>query len=167
MNTKDEIKRQIIAKVKATFPMYPIDVQTSPEDDESLWVQVFCVPADQVLKLEDEIFNIQDALAPAGEILLLPMVKDMAITRQYYPEYLPKEPVAAQAAAFVDLFKATTLALSKWSIASASEYSPRECYTVPRQVPVLEAVSNLDEVLQPATQRESTVPAKSNFALAA
>ena len=149
MKTKDEIKSQIIAKVKATFPMYPVDVQTSPEDDESLWVQVFCVPADQVLKLEDEIFNIQDALAPAGEIILLPMVKDMAITRQYYPEYLTKEPVAA----FVDLFKAPTLVLSKWSIASVSGHSPRESYTVPRQVPVLAAVSNLDEVLQPATMQ--------------
>lgn len=167
MNTKDEIKRQIVAKVKETFSMYPVDVQTSPEDDESLWVQVFCVPADQVLKLEDEIFNIQDALAPAGEILLLPMVKDMAITRQYYAEYLPKESVAAQAVAFVDFFKATTLALPKWSIASASGYSVRESYTVPRQVPVLAAISNVDEVLQPATQRESTVPTKGNLALAA
>ena len=167
MSTTIDIMRKITEDLSREFPKCPVLVQESPEDTTSLWVQVFCVPVDKEAQVEDFIDQLQEELAPLGEFMLLPMVKDMAITRQYYPEYLPNEPMAAQAGASVDLFKATESTLPKWASVSTSGYSLRESYTVPRQVPVLAAGSNVDEILQPATQRESTVPATSNFALAA
>ena len=166
MSTNNDIKRNITESLSREFPKCPVIVQESPEDSKALWVQVFCVPVAQEENVEASIFLLQDTLAPEGEFMLLPMVKDLEITRQYYPEHLPKEPVAAQVVTLVDLFSKLGK-LQRWSSVSAPDYASRECYAVSRQIPILAAVSRADEMLQPATQRESTVPAKGNYAFAA
>jgi len=84
MSTTIDIKRNITESLSREFPQCPVLVQESPEDSESLWVQVFCVPADKEAAVETLIDRLQDTLAPKGEYMLLPMVNNLEITRQYY-----------------------------------------------------------------------------------
>ncbi len=166
MSTTNDIKRTIAESMSREFPKYPVLVQESPEDSTSLWVQVFCVPADKESKVESLIDWLQDTLAPEGEFMLLPMVNNLEITRQYYPEFMPREPEAAQAMKFMDLLL-PIMAVSKWSTKSTCSYTPRECYAVSCQLQRLESNHDADKLLQPASERVSSVTANGNFALAA
>lgn len=75
-----DIKGNIAEALSRAFPRCPVRVQESPEDTASLWVQVFCVPAGDEETVEALIDQLQEDLAPAGEYMLLPMVKNAAYT---------------------------------------------------------------------------------------
>lgn len=166
MSTTIEIKRNITESLSREFPQCPVLVQVSPEDIASLWVQVFCVPAEKEAAVEGLIDRLQDALAPEGEYMLLPMVNNLEITRQYYPEYMPREPAAAQVMKPVDLML-PNLSMSRWSSNSMPTYTSRECYAVSRQLKLLESNHDEDAMLQPVSEGASTAAANDNFALAA
>ena len=166
MSTTIEIKRNITESLSREFPQCPVLVQESPEDTASLWVQVFCVPAEKEAAVESLIDRLQDTLAPEGEYMLLPMVNNLEITRQYYPEYMPREPEPAQVMKLVDLML-PTLSMPRWSNHSTPTYTHYECYAVSRQLHLLESNHDEDAMLQPASEGASTAAANDNFALAA
>lgn len=93
MNALDSIRDVVARQVKDRFGDYPVVVQGSPEDPDSLWVQVFAVPEAQELAVTDLILDLQDTVSPDCSVLLLPMVKTLEVTRKYYPHYLSSEPI--------------------------------------------------------------------------
>ncbi len=93
MNSLDTIRDVVAQHVKARFGDYPVVIQESPEDPESLWVQVFAVPDAQELAVTDLILDLQETVSPDCSVLLLPMVKTLEVTRQYYPQHAPSEPI--------------------------------------------------------------------------
>lgn len=96
MKMIEEIRQLVAAGVTRVFPGYPVAIHESPEDSATLWVQVFGVPSDTVRAVKNAIHVLQQELPADADVLLLPMVKNLEITRQYYPQYLPPEaePVA-------------------------------------------------------------------------
>jgi len=99
MNT--EIKARVLRALQAAFPECPADVQESPEDIYTLWVRVFAVPPEQVRVIKNFIHRVASELPPAAGAILLPMVKNQDVTRQHYPQFMPKVP-AFRASAFID-----------------------------------------------------------------
>jgi len=78
----------IVAAMNVRFPLFPVSVQESPEDDKSLWLCVFAVPAGEVRAVKNYIYALQQELFPDGTTILLPMVKNAKITEEHYPEFL-------------------------------------------------------------------------------
>lgn len=89
MSTVD-IKKWTKKRVSTAYSEYPVVIQESPEDAETLWVQVFAVPAAFVHEVTVYILDLQDEIGDEAAILL-PMVKDMDVTRQHYPQFVPCE----------------------------------------------------------------------------
>jgi len=85
---KEILYKKIQAVMNSEFPDFPCVIQESPEDSRALWVQVFSVPETEVEIVEDFIDDLEDRLPPDHEVFLLPMVKSLDVTRQYYPQYL-------------------------------------------------------------------------------
>lgn len=98
MNNVNEIKELLKAKLRAVFANYPAVVEESPEDTETLWVQVFAVPSPRVREVKDFIHDLQDEFGDALGVVLLPMVKNLEVTRKYYQQYTPVEMPAMIAA---------------------------------------------------------------------
>jgi hypothetical protein len=92
------------ARVRTSFGELPVVVQTSPEDASALWVQVFAVPVEQVRGVKDLILQLQSELPEDDSFLLLPMVKDLAVTQAHYPQYMLRSS-AAMLAAFTRFFE--------------------------------------------------------------
>ena len=80
------IAEQVKSQVVETFPMYPVTVLPAPDDDYSLCVRVFGVPQEAISAVHARISELQDVLDEKGEVMLVPMVKSMEVTRKYYPE---------------------------------------------------------------------------------
>lgn len=87
-----EIATQVKVRMQETYRVYPVTVQSSPDDMLVLCIRVFAVPENQIDEVQDFIFDLQDSLIAKNEAMLLPMVKNIEVTRQYYPEHLPPEP---------------------------------------------------------------------------
>lgn len=98
MNTAEEMKELVSARVRAAFGELPVAVQESPEDSTTLWVQVFAVPAEKVKEVRQFILAMQDELLAVSDVILLPMVKNLAVTREHYPQHAPRDPAPIQAA---------------------------------------------------------------------
>lgn len=90
MNTNNIIEF-IANKVTAAYHAYPVVVEESPEDTETLCVQVFAVPPPRVREVKNFIHDLQDEFGDALGVVLLPMVKNLEVTRNYYPQYAPVE----------------------------------------------------------------------------
>lgn len=89
MTERDRVVSTIQDRLRDRFPEYPVDVRTSPDDEHLLCVRVFAVPDDAVESVEDLIFDLQEEILDSAEFILLPMVKDLATTHQYYPQHAP------------------------------------------------------------------------------
>ncbi|MDD2597641.1 MAG: hypothetical protein PHO37_00240 [Kiritimatiellae bacterium] len=123
MGTTIDITKEITKYLSCELPQFPVMVSESPEDSMALWVQVFCVTSDQEELVEETIFNAQEKFYPTGEIMFLPMVKSLAITKQYYPEHLPTKSVASQIATPIDLLKITSAISAEWSMLNSATQS--------------------------------------------
>lgn len=106
-----------------------------------------------------------DELAPAGEYMLLPMVKNLETTEQYYPEYLPQKPAAALASSCDDIFAAMP-AQPEWSSGASAYNLPCKYYAVSRQLAILDAASD-HGTLKAANRDLSDVSATTDLAFAA
>lgn len=95
MNSLDSVWDVVARQVKARFGDYPVVVQESPEDPDSLWVQVFAVPEAQEFAVTDLILDLQDRVSPDCSVLLLPMVKTLEVTQRYYPQYAQTDSIQA------------------------------------------------------------------------
>ena len=98
MKSIDEIKGLVTERLKGKFGDFPVVIRESPEDSTTYWVQVYAVPGDMVRKVQDLIFDLQEDIWPEGDTLLLPMVKDVAVTREHYPQYAPQKELSNAAA---------------------------------------------------------------------
>ncbi len=58
------------------------------DDPDVVCVRVYGVSEQNVTTVEDRIFDLSDTLFPSGEKSLLPMVKTLAVTKEFYPELL-------------------------------------------------------------------------------
>lgn len=91
MNTVNEIKLFLTRELNAAFRHYPVVIEESPEDADTLWVQVFSVPSPRVREVKNVIHNLQDEIGDKNGALLLPMVKNIEVTRLHYPQHAPCE----------------------------------------------------------------------------
>ncbi len=98
MNAQNIVGR-IEEKINETYREYPVVVQESPEDSETLWVQVFAVPAPRVREVKNFIHDLQDGIGDESGVVLLPMVKNLEVTQKYYPQHAPVE-IPAMIAAY-------------------------------------------------------------------
>jgi len=89
MNIANDVKILLEKKIDEAFSNYPVMIQVSPEDAETLWVQVFAVPAARVREVKDFIHDLQDTIGDESGVVLLPMVKNLEVTRQHYPQFAP------------------------------------------------------------------------------
>jgi hypothetical protein len=79
---------KIIYSIHVKFG-YKALIQPSADDAQTLCVRVFGVPKKCISEVENLIFDIQDRLVESSDFMLLPMVKSLEVTKEYYPEYLP------------------------------------------------------------------------------
>lgn len=89
------IVAQVKDRMRETFPAYTVTVQSSPDDILVLCVRVFAVPENKIDEVENFVFDLQDSLIAKTEVMLLPMVKNLEVTRQHYPEYMPSQLAAS------------------------------------------------------------------------
>ncbi|MCX6996609.1 MAG: hypothetical protein NTV49_05880 [Kiritimatiellaeota bacterium] len=94
MKTLAEIKALVERRIRGSGCDFPVVVQVSPEDSTTFWVQVFAVPPERVREIKNIILGLQDELTAADEVLLLPMVKNLAVTQQHYPKHMPHDAAA-------------------------------------------------------------------------
>jgi hypothetical protein len=157
MSTTNGIKEKITEYLTGEFPKFPIVVCESPEDSMTLWVQVFCVTPDQKELVKKKIFDTQEKLFSNFEMILLPMVKSLAITEQYYPEYLPKDPIvnlAEDASVFFDKIDACS---SKWLVSSVSCNCILEDFSTLNLKPLLTMNCNSDAVIMPTERNKPLI----------
>ena len=95
MNSTANLLEAVKTAFAGKYPHYPVTVCESADDRFVLCVRVFAVPADQVRAVKAVIQQIERDLVADGQYLLLPMVKNLDVTREHYPEYLPPEPAEA------------------------------------------------------------------------
>ena len=110
MKTIEEIEALVVERIGGAFRGYPVVVQESPEDSTTLWVQVFGVGRDEVRTVNDAILGLQEEVLAVSDVILLPMVKNLTVTRECYPEYAPVAPASVLAA--------IERALEKWEPAT-------------------------------------------------
>jgi len=159
-------KTTILAALKQTFPGFPAEVQESPEDTATLWVRVFSVPSDQVRAVKDFIHNLEDNLTADAHALLLPMVKNIEVTRQHYPERMPLAP-AASLSAFAEQFMCGIAPeRNEWKkIVYSGDYS--YCFGSAISQREFDLSSIMDVQLQPRRIQKAIIPANEEYALAA
>lgn len=98
MTSQQKMIEQVDREVRLALPDFPIVVQPSADDEYVLCVRIFAVPRAEVERLENVIFELEERLLVESRYILLPMVKNLEVTRQYYPEHLPPpvSPVVAE-----------------------------------------------------------------------
>lgn len=92
MRTLSEMITWIGSEVRNVIPDFPVDVQPSPDDTYVLCVRVYAVPRAKVKRVEKTVFELEERLLTKTRYILLPMVKNLEVTRQYYPENCPPLP---------------------------------------------------------------------------
>ena len=83
---RETIAARAAARVREFVPRLLVEVVPSHDDVDLLCVDVFGAGKGEVAKIEDFIFDLDDKLCEGTPYALLPMVKTLAVTRQYYPE---------------------------------------------------------------------------------
>jgi len=84
-----KLDQMIVQELAGRFPDFPITVLQSPSDDHVLCVRVFAVPQDRVGEVKTFVRQLEGKLCGDNECVLLPMVKNLEVTRQHYPEHTP------------------------------------------------------------------------------
>lgn len=127
-----EIATQVKVRMQDVFRAYPVTVQSSPDDMLVLCIRVFAVPENKIDEVQAFIFDLQDSLIAKTEVMLLPMVKNLEVTRQHYPEYMPLEPAVSVGQIAEQFSRKTTREPSKWQVAPYSSSYSRD-HTIPMQ----------------------------------
>lgn len=94
MNANIEyIKTEALSLLKGEFPNFTVRIEEDEDDSLLMHVRVFGVPRSQVPEVKAYINRIDRQLIGDGDALLLPRIKNIDVTREYYPEYMPSENV--------------------------------------------------------------------------
>ena len=107
-------------RVLGRFPDFPVFIDESPDDASVLCVRVFAVPNARVTEVKAFIRHVGAELFPAGDVLLLPMVKNMDITREHYPIHMP--PTSNMLAGLMSLMDDQVGHRCDWHQASSPAY---------------------------------------------
>jgi len=165
MKTRESTIQEAIRKeLTALFPSFPVTVFDSPDDRRILCVRVFAVPVNMVREVKASIRRIERNLIYNEEYILLPMVKNLEVTRQYYPEYLPSESFKSVEQLLQRLLWAE-LKPSEWRAAPLTTFYAIEYHMSPASFELDLGPINLGPL--PARISETAVPTKEELALAA
>lgn len=166
MKANEAESHETIRKALADrYPGFPVVVMGSPDDQLVLCLFVFAVPGEMVGKVKSAIREIGRDMFPGGEYLLLPMIMNLEVTRQHYPEYMPPEP-AEPAALTLRRLLAEALKPSEWQPAPLPAFFSADWRTLPENLSLdLERITG--GPLQPHRSQEVRVPANEELALAA
>lgn len=160
-----EITKQVKVRMRDAYPAYPVIVQSSPDDMLVLCVRVFAVPENQIDEVQDFIFDLQDSLIIKTEAMLLPMVKNIKVTRQYYPEYILPEP-AATVARNTKEFPKTVQEPNNWRAVSYLSFYVSEYY-VPSMKFDFDLLKIGDKQSYPLRSKDNEIAANNELAFAA
>lgn len=166
MNTISNIKAIIANRIKQQFRNYPVAILESPEDTSTLWVRVFAVPPENVRAVKNYIHILQDQLLPDNDIILLPMVKNIEVTRQHYPEYMSQEPAAYVTQIAEKFLLETELGQNKWQVVSCSSFYS-SIYHTPMVKTALSWDKSMGGQLHPVPTYGKEVAANNELAMAA
>ena len=165
MKTRESTIQEAIRKeLTALFPSFPVTVFESPDDRRILCVRVFAVPVNMAPEIKAAIRRIERNLIHGGEYILLPMVKNLEVTRQYYPEYLPSEPFKSVEQLLRRLLRAD-LKPSEWQAAPLTTFFTVEYRMSQASFEFDLGHINLEPL--PAQISETVAPTKEELALAA
>lgn len=103
MFTLDDIKKLLTQKIKQHY-YYPIEVRSSVDEENTLCIYIYCVEKSIENELEEYIYKLQEDLDPGYDFLFLPMVKNLEVTKKYYPDMFKLLCVGQQA---IDPFEGT------------------------------------------------------------
>lgn len=121
-----DIEALIVNALHNEFSGLPVRIEESPEDDRILCVMVFSVPDDKLRAVRNAIYALKKSKLPESDITLLPMVKDIETTVEYYPEYAL--PMPAKSSSLADLvFDCVTFSRDDESWKSPKRYYPATC----------------------------------------
>lgn len=89
MNKEQKIsfRKQLLDRVRRRFPNYTVRIEELPELEMSISVGVFSVPKEQVDKVEEYIYSLENEYWNDLELIITPHVCSSAITNKYYPQY--------------------------------------------------------------------------------
>ncbi len=76
--------------VKSEILTFPFTVESSPDDPFTIYIRVFGVPDGQITSIENIIIDLENRLPNDTNFMLLPMVKNLKTTQEYYPEHMPE-----------------------------------------------------------------------------
>ena len=82
----EDTKVAVVKAMTYRFPRYPVRFESVEDDPRILGLGVFAVAPEDFVAVQDYVFDLEaSGLLPNGWELL-PLVRDPAATRKYYPE---------------------------------------------------------------------------------
>ena len=75
-------------KLGKAFPDFVIRLFPDPDDDATFFAYTFCVPDGSELKAKDAVRGVIRSELDEAEWDIIPSIKNLSTTREYYPEYL-------------------------------------------------------------------------------
>lgn len=159
------IVAQVKDRMREAFPAYTVTVQSSPDDILVLCVRVFAVPENKIDEVENFVFDLQDSLITKTEVMLLPMVKNLEVTRQHYPEYM-LEPAVSDAKMVEQFLLETVRQPNEWQHEKSAAICAADYRTAPERFGS-DMGKITGEPLTPTPKYENTVAANTELALAA
>jgi len=77
----------VLAGLRARLSRYKIVFEAIEDDEGAIGVGVFNVETDRVRWVRQAIHELDGQLLVGTEFCLIPMVRDQAVTREFYPEH--------------------------------------------------------------------------------
>lgn len=93
----DSTTGQIKEAVATLYPLNFIQIEEIPDEPNLIGVGVYGVEKNQVMVVAESIAKIEDTLFPDGSRGLIPLIRDIETTQQYYPECMPPRPADVMA----------------------------------------------------------------------
>ena len=87
MNISGILRELIRGSLQAAFPAYTVVLESAGDDDGCLGVAVYGVEKHFLKAVQDEIFCIEERVCGVAGIVLIPLVRDQATTRKFYPQH--------------------------------------------------------------------------------
>ena len=84
----EELKKHVRAVLCAAFPAHNIQIAQLGENSGDLGISVFGVERNAVRWVKDTILSLDAELCAHTEFALTPLVRDVEVTRKYYPQFL-------------------------------------------------------------------------------
>jgi hypothetical protein len=90
MKERENIENAVRERFSARFPALHPHFATSQDDESVIGVSVFGVDPSEVRAVRDFILDLDAELAVGEGFVLTPMVRNLEVTRKFYPQHLPQ-----------------------------------------------------------------------------